>query len=38
MKTRTKIIGAFLAASSVALAIPYAAQARGGDEGFGGAC
>lgn len=38
MKKRTKIIGAFLAASSVALAIPYAAQARGGDYGFGGGC
>jgi len=37
MKKRTKIIGAFLAASSVALAIPYAAQARGGD-GFSGGC
>jgi len=38
MKTRTKIIGAFLAASSIALAVPYAAQARGGDDGFGGGC
>jgi len=38
MNKRTKIIGAFLAASSVALAIPYAAQARGGEGGFGGGC
>ena len=38
MNKRTRIIGAFLAASSVALAIPYAAQARGGEGGIGGGC
>ncbi|QID16722.1 Spy/CpxP family protein refolding chaperone [Nitrogeniibacter mangrovi] len=38
MNKRTKIIGAFLAASSIALAVPFVAQARpgGGDSGFGG--
>lgn len=39
MNKRTKIITAFLAASSIALAVPFAAQARpGGGDFFGGGC
>lgn len=39
MNKRTKIIATFLAASSIALAVPFAAQARpGGDGFFDGAC
>lgn len=39
MNKRTKIITAFLAASSIALAIPFAAQARpGGGDFFDGGC
>jgi len=39
MNKRTKIMTAFLAASSIALAIPFAAQARpGGGDVFDGGC
>jgi len=34
MNKRTRIITAFLAASSIALAVPFAAQARPGGDGF----
>ncbi len=38
MNKRTKIITGFVAASSIALAVPFIAHARPGGEGFGGDC
>ena len=38
MNKRSKIIAGFLAASSIALAVPFIAHARDGGEGFGGGC